>query len=80
LPPLEVFDDIKIIKHYNKIGVSNQAEFAWVVLLPDGDAERHSATKSFEKLYLKMQQTNPDLGFIRREIAPWLLGIVAVPN
>ena len=80
LAPNEIFDDLKIVKHYNKIGVSNQAEFAWVVLLPARDVERRSATKSFEKIYLRMQEANGDFGVMRREITPWLLSVVAVPG
>jgi hypothetical protein len=78
LAPNEIFNDMKIVKHYKKTGGSNQAEFAWVVLLPDGEVERRSSAKSFEKIYLRMQKDNPDLSFVRRKITPWLVLVVAV--
>jgi hypothetical protein len=81
LAPKEIFNDLKIVKHYNKeTRVCNQAEFAWVVLLPDGETERRSSAKSFEKIYLRMQEDNPDFLFVRREITPWLVSVVAVPE
>ena len=78
LAPKEIFNDMEIVKHYRKTGVSNQAEFVWVVLLPDGEVERRSSAKSFEKIYLRMQKDNPDLSFVRREITSWLVLLVAV--
>jgi len=70
LAPKEIFNDLKIVKHYKRIGVCYQAEFVWVVLLPDGEVERRSSAKSLEKIYLRMQKDNPDFLFVRREIAP----------
>jgi hypothetical protein len=80
LAPKEIFNDLKIVKHYKKKEVCNQAEIIWVVLLPDGEVERVSSAKSFKKIYLKMQEDNPDFLFLRREITPWLVLVVAVAD
>jgi hypothetical protein len=80
LAPKEIFNDLKIVKHYKRVRVCSQAEFAWIVLLPDGEVERLSSAKSFEKIYLRMQEDNPDFLFLRREITPWLVLVVAVAD
>ncbi len=74
----ELLDDLKIVKHYKKKRICKQSEFVWVVLLPVGDIENRRSTKSFEKIYLRMQKDNSDLSFVRREITPWLVLVVAV--
>ena len=80
LAPKEIFNDLKIVKHYKRARVCSQAEFAWVVLLPHGEVERLSSAKSLEKIYLRMQEDNPDFLFLRREITPWLILVVAVAD
>jgi len=71
-------NDIKIVKHYKKKEVCNQAEFIWVVLLPDGEVERRSSAKSFEKMFKRMQQDYPEIFFLQKEITPWLILVVGV--
>jgi hypothetical protein len=78
LAPKEIFNDIKIVKHYKKKEVCNHAEFIWVVLLPDGDIERRSSGKSFEKIFHRMQQDYPEIFFVQKEITPWLILVVGV--
>jgi len=78
LAPNEILNDLKIVQHYKKIGICNQAEFAWVVLLPNGDSESRSSTKSFEKIFQRIQDDNPALSFFRNAITPWMSLVVAV--
>ena len=78
LAPKEIFNDIKIVKHYKKKGICNQAEFIWVVLLPDGVKERQSSGKSFEKILHRMQQDYPEISFLQKEITPWLILVIGV--
>ena len=78
LAPKEIFNDIKIVKHYKKKEVCDHAEFIWVVLLPDGEVERRSSGKSFEKIFQRMQQDYPEIFFLQKEIIPWLILVVGV--
>ena len=75
----DLLNDLKIVKHYKKIGLSKQVEFVWVALLPVEEIKNRRAAKSFEKTYRIMLDDNPDLSFIRKEITPWMILVVAVP-
>lgn len=78
LAPKEILNDIKIVKHYKKKKVCNHAEFIWVVLLPDGVVEKQSSDNSFEKIFHTMQQDYPEISFVKKEIAPWLILVIGV--
>jgi hypothetical protein len=74
----DLLNDLIIVKHYKKIHVSKQAEFLWVTLLPSDDIKNSRAAKSFEKTFQIMINDNPDISFIRKEITPWLILVIAV--
>ncbi len=80
LAPKDLLNDLKIVKHYKKIGLSKQIEFVWVTLLPAEDIFERRAAKSFEKTYQGMldDKHNNDLSFIRKEITPWMILVVAI--
>lgn len=74
----ELLNDLKIVQHYRNIGVCKQGEFVWVVLLPAGEIENRRSAKSFEKTYETMLENSQDFSFIKKEITPWLILVVAV--
>ena len=74
----DLLNDFKIVQRYKEIGLSKQVEFVWVALLPVEDIMNLRAAKSFEKTYRVMLDDNPDLSFIRKEITPWMILVVAV--
>ena len=75
-----IIEDLLIVRHYNTRTVSDQAELAWVALLPASDSEERAAIKSFEKTYAKLQQEGQDFAFTRSDIRPWLITVSAFPR
>jgi hypothetical protein len=78
LAPKELLNDIKVVNHYTTIGVCKQAEFLWVVLLPVGEIENRRSAKSHEKTFKKMRENRQGFSFVRKEITPWLILVIAV--
>jgi len=82
LSPLEIMNDLLIVKHYNMAHVSNKAEFGWVVLIPEDDTARRSSLKTYKNIQKKIEIEYPDFTLLKSDEtdSDWLFFCVAIPN
>lgn len=79
LAPKEILNDLRIVRHYNRIGISDWAEFGWVVLLPEKKDAMLSSQRTFKKISDKIQKEKPRFLLSKEYIKPWLISCVVVP-
>ncbi|MDD3249401.1 MAG: hypothetical protein PHF23_03370 [Smithellaceae bacterium] len=79
---IEIMDDLLIVKYYNDARIADQAEFGWVVLLPENEEKRVSSRKTYERITkaIEAKHTNFTLLKSDNKDSDWLLFCVAVPN
>ena len=82
LSPIEIMDDLLIVKYYNVALISDQAEFGWVVLLPKDEKGRESSQKTYEKITKAIETKCTYFTLLKsdKKDSGWLLFCVTVPN
>ena len=76
---VELSDDLKIVRHYNRERIADRAELGWVVILPTDSRSRRSCEKTFGRICDRLRD---EADFLLRtsNIADGLLACVVVPS
>lgn len=76
--PIEILADLNIVGHYKQKRIADQAEFAWVALIPDKETVPGSCRKTCDNIYRAMAA---EKGFLLKQtnVTEWLFFCVAIP-
>ncbi|HOQ78497.1 MAG TPA: hypothetical protein PLB65_07950 [Candidatus Cloacimonas sp.] len=67
LSPLEILNDLLIVKYYSEVSVADKAEFGWVVLLPEDEKAYASSLKTYKKICEKIETEYPDFTLLKSD-------------
>ncbi len=82
LSPLEIMDDMSIVRFYNEAGIADKSEFGWIVLLPEDKKGYESSLKTYRKIQKKIKMEYPNFKLITsvENDCDWIHFCVAVPD
>ncbi|MDR7436861.1 MAG: hypothetical protein QN127_04235 [Armatimonadota bacterium] len=80
ITPVELQNDLRLVRFYREGGIATRAELGWVVLLPEPERVRVSCEDSLKKIRSRLQSDGNGWTLQTERIEDWLVASVVVPT